>query len=112
MLRVAIERIRPEKEQRLRAWLAELNSRAPEVRETFRAETVRAEQAYIVAGQDGPLLVYVIEAADLARGAEAFAASTHQIDAEQKTVMRDCLAGSLNATPLYDVSLEPAGRGG
>ncbi len=109
MLRVAIERIRPDKEQRLRAWLAELNSRAVEVRETFHDETVRAEQAYIVAGQDGPLLVYVIEAGDLARGAKAFVKSTHQIDAEQKTVMRECLVGSLNLEPLYDVSLESAG---
>jgi hypothetical protein len=111
MLRVAIERIRPEKEQRLRAWLAELNSRAAEVRETFCNETVRAEQAYIVAGQEGPLLVYVIEADDLARGAKAFAESTYQIDAEQKTVMRECLAGSLNVKPLYDVSLEPVVSG-
>ena len=93
MLRVAIERIHPDKEQRLRAWLAELNSRAAEVRETFRDETVRAEQAYIVAGQEGPLLVYVIEADDLARGAKTFAASSHRIDAEQ----RRCCASALPA---------------
>jgi uncharacterized protein DUF6176 len=108
MLRVAIERIHPDKEQRLRAWLAELNSRAAEVRATFREETVRAEQAYIVSGQEGPLLVYVIEADDLARGAKAFAASSHPIDAEQKAVMRECLAGSLKLKPLYDVSLGSA----
>lgn len=107
MLRVAIERIHPDKEQRLRAWLAELNSRAAEVRATFRDETVRAEQAYIVAGQEGPLLVYVIEADDLARGAKAFAESSHPIDAEQKAVMRECLAGSLRLKPVYDVSLKP-----
>jgi uncharacterized protein with GYD domain len=107
MLRVVIERIRPDKEQRLRAWLAELNSRAAEVRETFRDETVRAEQAYIVTGQEGPLLVYVIEADDLARGAKAFADSSHRIDAEHKAMMRECLAGSLKLEPLYDVSLAP-----
>jgi uncharacterized protein DUF6176 len=111
MLRVAIERIHPGKEQRLRAWLAELNSRAAEVRETFHDETVRAEQAYIVAGQEGPLLVYVTQADDLPRGAKAFAESKHQIDAEQKAVMRECLAGSLKLKPLYDVFLESA-KGG
>jgi hypothetical protein len=108
MLRVAIARVRPDKEQRLRAWLAELGSRAEEVRETFREETVRAEQAYILAGRDGPLLVYVMEAADFDRGSKAFASSAHPIDAEHKAVMRECLAGSLRLEPLYDVALDPS----
>ena len=82
MLRVAIKRIRPEKESRLRAWLAELNSRADEVRETFRGETVRAEQAFIVPGSEGSLLVYVMEAEDFEQGSKAFADSHHKIDAE------------------------------
>jgi hypothetical protein len=30
----------------------------------------------------GPLLIYVIEAEDIERGAQAFATSTHKIDAE------------------------------
>jgi hypothetical protein len=111
MLRVAIERIHPDKEHRLRAWLVELNSRAAEVRATFRDETVRAEQAFIVEGREGPLLIYVIEADDLARGAKAFAESTRPIDAEQKAVMRECLAGSLKLEPLYDVSLKPVESG-
>lgn len=106
MLRVSMRRIRPGKEDRLRAWLAELNSRADEVRETFRDETVRAEQAYIVAGDAGPVLVYVMEAEDFERGSKAFATSRHKIDAEHKEVMRECLAESLNVTPLYDVKLE------
>jgi len=106
MLQVAVSRVRPEKEARLRAWLTELNTRADEVRATFRDETVRAEQAYIVAGQEGPLLIYVIEAADLAQGAKAYAASTHKIDAEHRAVMRECLAESPKIEPVYDVVLE------
>jgi hypothetical protein len=106
MLRVAISRVRPEKEARLRTWLAELNSRADEVRETFRDETVRAEQAYIVGGADGPLLVYVMEAADFDRGAKAYATSHHKIDAEHREVMRECLADSPRVDPVYDVALE------
>lgn len=105
MLRVAIRRIRSEKEARLRAWLAELNSRADEVRETFRDETVRAEQAYIVAGSEGPLLVYVMEAEDFGQGAKAYAASRHKIDAEHREVMRECLEESPKVDPLYDVAL-------
>ncbi len=106
MIKVSIRRIRPEKEQRLRAWLAELNSRAEEVRETFRGETVRAEQAYIVPGDTGPLLVYVMEAEDFERGSKAFATSHHKIDAEHKDVMRECLGESVNVAPLYEVTLE------
>ena len=106
MLQVAISRVRPEKEVRLRAWLAELGSRVDEVRETFRDETVRAEQAYIVPGSDGPLLIYVIEAEDLERGAKAYASSQHKIDSEHRAVMRECLVESPKINPLYDVALE------
>lgn len=101
-----MKRIHPGKEDRLRAWLAELNSRADEVRETFRGETVRAEQAYIIPGDAGAVLVYVMEAEDFERGSQAFATSRHRIDAEHKEVMRECLAESLDIAPLYDVELE------
>lgn len=108
MIKVAIRNIRPEKEARLRDWLAELNVRADEVRETFRGETVRAEQAYIVPGESGPLLVYVMEAEDFQRGAKAYAESLHKIDAEHRAIMRECLAESLSLAPLYDVSIGQA----
>ena len=105
MIKVAIRNIRPEKEARLRDWLAELNVRADEVRATFKDETVRAEQAYIVPGESGPLLVYIMEAEDFERGAKAYAESLHKIDAEHRAIMRECLADSLSLTPLYDVSV-------
>lgn len=104
MLRVSFRAIRPEKEAQLRAWLAELNRRAEEVRATFKDETVRAEQAFIVAGPTGPMLVYAMEAADFARGAAAFASSRHQIDAEHRAVMQECLGPALDIRPLYDVA--------
>jgi hypothetical protein len=56
MLRVTIRRVKPEKEARLRGWLSGLTARADEVRATFEAETVRAEQAYIIPTSDGPVL--------------------------------------------------------
>lgn len=105
MLRVWISRIRPDKESRLRAWLAELGARADEVRATFLDETVRAEQAFIIAGDTGPLLIYVIEAEDPERGSQAFANSRHKVDAEHKAVMRECLAEPLQLVPLYDLKL-------
>jgi hypothetical protein len=68
MIRVSFARVKPEKEAKLRSWLNELNERADEVRATFRDETVRAEQAFIVRGSDGPMLVYVMEAERLRQG--------------------------------------------
>ena len=45
MIRTAIFRVRPEKLERLTAWLAELQDRAEEVRETFAREGVTAQRA-------------------------------------------------------------------
>jgi hypothetical protein len=104
MLRVSIRRIKPEKEVRLRQWLSELNARADEVRATFEAETVRAEQAIIVPTRDGLLLVYVMEAEDFDRGREAYAMSEHAIDHEHRAVMEECLGESLRLRPLYDIA--------
>ena len=104
VLRISFSAIKPGKEARLRAWLAELNERADEVRATFRDETVRAEQAFIIDGPHGPMLVYAIEAADFERGAAAFANSRHPIEAEHRAIMQECVGPGLNVSPVYNVS--------
>jgi hypothetical protein len=104
VLRITFLTINPGKEPRLRAWLAELNKRADEVRATFRDETVRSEQAFVVEGPNGPMLVYAIEASDFERGAAAFAKSHHPIDAEHRAVMQECVGPALDVRPVYDVS--------
>ena len=96
-------RIKPEQESRLREWLLELNNRADEVRETFRDESVRAEQAYIVSTADGPILVYGMEAEDCKRGVDMYKRSKRPIDVEHLETMRECLGGSLQLSPIYDV---------
>ena len=105
MLYVNIYPIKPGKEARLRAWLSELNDRADEVRATFADESVRAEQAYIVSTSDGPILVYVIEAEDFERGAKAYTASRHPIDAQHKEIKLECLGEPLHQAPIYDVAV-------
>src|SRR6266498_3272770 len=110
MLQVAIRHVRPEKETKLRVWLAELNARADEVRDTFRSETVRAEQAFIVPGVPGPILIYIMEAEDFARGSKAFAEFIYECYADHREVMRECLGESLELRPLYDVALEGEGQ--
>jgi len=104
LLRVLFRPILAGKEPQLRAWLSELNRRADEVRATFKDETVRAEQAFIITTAGGPVLVYCMEAADFERGAAAYATSQHPIDAEHRAVMRECLGPALDIQPLYNVA--------
>jgi hypothetical protein len=104
VLNIWIHQLRPEKEDRMRNWLVELNSRADEVRMSFSAGTVRAEQACIVPGMDGPLLVYVSEAADQRLANMAYDTSELPIDREHRAVMEECVLTPLDVVPLYDVS--------
>ena len=105
MLQINMYRIKPEQESRLRKWLLDLNGRADEIRATFRDETIRAEQAYIVPTADGPILVYAMEAEDCKRAADAYRNSKHPIDIEAVEVMRECLDHSLRLSPIYDVEI-------
>ena len=108
MLRLVFKHVKPEKEGRLRAWLAELMERQDEVRETFARETVRHEQGFIIDGRDGPILIYAIEAEDHEKGHEAFKASTLPIDVEHKSVMREVLGDRLDVEAIYDCSVREA----
>jgi hypothetical protein len=103
MLQTWIHRIKPGKEARLRDWLAELNFRADEVRQSFSAAGVRAEQAFVLPGETGGLLIYVSEAADPVHAARVFAASGLAIDLEHRETMLECIEETLNEAPVYDV---------
>jgi hypothetical protein len=107
MIEVSVARVRPEAVDRLRWWLGELMNRADEVRETFGNEGVTHERAYLVPCSDGPILVYVMEAADHAKAREAYRQSTLPIDQEHRTVMNEVVAGPAGAELLYDLSLVP-----
>jgi hypothetical protein len=104
MLRIWIHRIKSGKEPRLREWLAELNSRAEEVRESFAAAGVRAEQALVLSGVTGSLLVYVSEAADQEHATRVFDTSSLAVDTEHRRVMDECIEETLTETPIYNVS--------
>jgi hypothetical protein len=104
MLRTWIHRIKPGMEPRLRDWLAELNTRADELRESFAAGGVRAEQAFIVPGASGSLLVYVSEAADQTHAERVFTQSTQPIDVDHRRVMEECIAETLTDAPVYELA--------
>jgi len=107
MIKLAIRKVRHGQEDPLRKWMAELNRRSAEVRETFAQEGVRHEQAYLLKTADGPVLIYAMEAADHARASSMFRNSTLSIDQEHKHIMAQVLAEPANAELLYDCTAGP-----
>lgn len=110
MVRVRFFKVRPEKLDRLRAWMAELAQRDEEVRETFRQETVRHELAYLIEGPEGPIVVYIIEAEDLEQAARAAAQRPLPIDLEHRRAMAEVLSDPVRADCLLDITLDPPNR--
>lgn len=103
---VGFHKVPPEKADRLRSWMNELERRRDEVVETFKQETVRHEQAYLLKGNDSLILVYVIEVQDPGLGRKAFRKSTLPIDLEHKRVMDEVALEPAEAELLYDVSVD------
>jgi hypothetical protein len=107
MLRVSFARVKPEKEQRLRDWLAELMTRQQEVRQSFAQEGARQEQAFILPTSDGPIFVHVMEAEDTERAFAAYGESGLPIDAQNRAVLAETLAERLLLWPQYDCHAIP-----
>jgi hypothetical protein len=105
VLEVSFRLVKDGELQRPRAWMAELNRRQAEVRETFLNETVRHEVAYLVRGEQGSILVYAIEAEDPDRGHRAAATSKLPIDVQHREVMAPVLEGPAEAELLYECRL-------
>src|SRR5688572_4943621 len=106
MLEVAFRRVKEGEVDRLRAWMAGLNRRPEEVRETFRQESVRQERAWLLQGSDAPILVYAVEAEDPELGHLVARTSTLPIDVEHRRLMAEVLEGPADVEPLYECSLE------
>ncbi|HET9929836.1 MAG TPA: DUF6176 family protein [Polyangiaceae bacterium] len=107
MLKLAFRRIKPECEERLRRWFAELESRRAEVLETLVGERVRHEQAFVLETSDGPVLVWAAELDDPEHAAATFAQSPHAIDREHARVLRECLDQTPPVTRVFDVAVAP-----
>lgn len=105
MIQISFTKIAPAKVEKLRSWMAEAQGRAEEVRETFRQETVRHEQAYLIQEADQHILVYVMELEDPEAARQAFQESTLEIDHEHREVIADVVEETLEPELLYDVHL-------
>jgi hypothetical protein len=101
MIRITFRSVRTGEEDRLRAWLAQLNTRRDEVRETFRREGVRHEAAYLLETPDGLVLVYAVEAMDFAQAHRAYATSPLSIDHEHRAVLDATLSEKVPAHLAY-----------
>jgi len=105
MLQLTFRRVRPEQEAALRAWMAELGQRVDEVRQTFRQEGVRHEQAFLMPTPDGLVLIYAHEVEDPAAAHAAYAQSRLPIDAEHRQRMAQILGEAVEPEKLYHVQL-------
>lgn len=104
MLRVAIRHVDADQVEVLRAWFAEVSDqRRAEALATLIDEGCRHEQAILIEGRDGPVLVYVMEVDDVTRSIQAVAESEHAIDADHQRVMREVLRGPVPAEVVLDL---------
>jgi|GraSoiStandDraft_50_1057286.scaffolds.fasta_scaffold157011_2 Family of unknown function (DUF6176) len=102
MLKAAFIKIRPDKVDRLKGWMAELNRRQDEVRATFAQESMRQEIAYLLEGRDGPVLVYMMDAQDWDQARRAYQASTLAIDLQHREIMEEVSDGPAATEMLYE----------
>ena len=103
MIHVDVTKLSTDKTERLRSWLAEVQTRSEEARVTLASEGVRHERALLVDTPAGPLLIYVIECEDYDAAREAFARSRHPIDLEHKQVMYEVSGEPVPTEVLLDI---------
>jgi hypothetical protein len=104
VLHVRFQHVRPDKVERIRAWMTELAGRADEVRATFAQEGVHAEKAWLVHTPDGVILAYAIDVDDIDAAFAAHQVSTLAVDREHAAVMREIDAGPLEVELIWDMT--------
>ena len=107
MLKLSFRKVLPGQVEGLRQWMGTLMARQEEVLETFVAETVNSEQAWLIETKDGHVLVYCVEADDLETAASAYRTSELTIDLEHRAAMKELVGESASVELLYRVSREP-----
>ena len=104
MLRVTIRNVHADKVDELREWLHMVNDRRrAEALATLVDEGCSHEQALLIDGKDGPVVVYVMEVADVEESRRAAEKSTHPIDADHRNVMRGALGDVVPSELLLDL---------
>jgi hypothetical protein len=104
MLRVAIRHVNPGRADDLRDWLAAVNGpRRQEALATLVEEGCTHEQAYLIEGKEGPVVIYVMEVADEEASREAARSSRHPIDEDHNRVMEETIGEDVFCELLLDL---------
>ena len=101
------QRVKEGQIDRLRAWMAEVRDRRDEAEATLREEGMVTESAFLEHTDDGPHLVYYMEAEDIDRVWGQYADSDHDIDREHEQVMAEVLEDGRDVgefEPLYHLT--------
>jgi len=105
LLSLHFYRIKPGCEERLRAWLAELEARAEETRSIFTEGGARHEQAFILSTPEGAILVALAELDRQRAEGPCDARSARQLDLQHEEILNECLGEKLSIAPALDVVL-------
>jgi hypothetical protein len=104
MLRVAIHRVNPDRADELREWFVEVGGpRRLEALATLIDEGCTHEQALLIEGKDGPVVVYVMEVDDVEQSQRAARTSKHPLDKDHKRVMQDAVGDAVPCEVLLDL---------
>lgn len=94
----------PDKVDELREWLRIVNGqRRAEALATLVDEACSHEQAVLIEGKDGPMVVYVMEVADVDHSRRAAEQSSHPIDGDHREVMQRTLGDPVPSELLLDL---------
>jgi hypothetical protein len=102
MIRLAVYRVRPDKLDRLKAWLIEVAQRPDEVRESFAEGGITHEQAHLIVTANGPMLVAAVEHTALKAVSESSGRSPLPLNVEHEAVMAEVLEGVVETTELLN----------
>ena len=106
MLKISFRKVLPGQVDSLRQWMGSLMEREAEVVQTFVAETVNSEQAWLIETKDGHVLAFCVEAENLETAANAYRTSELTIDLEHRAAMRSLVGESAPVELLYRVTRE------
>lgn len=102
MLEVSYVAIREDALPNVRTWLASLSRRRAELAELAKAQTISHELARLIKGENGPVLVYVVEASDLDAARAAMRKQTLPIAVEWQQLISECAAGHPSHEVLFE----------
>ena len=102
MLNTTIARVDEDDVPRLREWLASLENRRDELRESYRTQGTRAEQFFLIRTRLGPYLVLISELEDVEHGTQTFLSSELPIDVEFKSLYQAISPEEAEVELLYD----------